>query len=124
MIQKAYRPGPWFAAGKAFLAPLYRKRQLLIDRSKWVHAWTLYNEALETDAWLTPSDANTILHVPIEIRTRQPTGWIFTIPLELRRKGWLPEAGGIVICEYSDSELNLWCEDAYNLESLLEADAE
>jgi hypothetical protein len=123
VIQKTYRPGTWFAAGTALLAPLYRKRTLLVDRSKWIHAWTLYNETLGAQGWITPPDVNTNLHLPIEIRTRQPTGWIFTIPPELRRKGWLPESGGNVIYEYNDTEANFWTEAVYNEETILEADA-
>ena len=122
VIQKADRPGAWFGAGAATLAPLYRKRALLIDRSKWVHAWTLYTEKIGAQGWLTSPDANTSLHLPVEIKSRNPTGWYFTIPPELRRKGWLPESGGIVIYEYNDAEANFWTEAAYNEESVLESD--
>jgi hypothetical protein len=123
VIQKTDRPGTWFGAGAAFLAPLYRKRALLIDRPKWVYAWTLYNEKLGTQGWLTLPDVNPSLHLSIEINTRKPTGWYFTIPQELRRKGWLPESGGFVIYEYNETEANIWTEVAYNEESVLEADA-
>jgi hypothetical protein len=122
VIQKALRPGPWFSTGPAFLAPLYRKRSLLLDRPNWVYAWTLYNDALITAEWLVPRSDNANLHLQIEIRSRQPTGWTFTIPIEIRRRGWLPSAGGIVMCESSDQELNFWRTDAYNSEATLEAD--
>jgi hypothetical protein len=81
----------------------------------------MYNETLGPNGWLTPPDANASLHIPIEIRTRQPNGWIFTIPPELRRKGWLPESGGVVIYEYNHIEANFWTQAAYNEESILES---
>jgi hypothetical protein len=123
VITKTFRPGVWFAAGAAFLAPLYRKRSILLDRAKWVYAWTLYKEEIGTSGWLTPTDMNSSLHLPAEIYSRNSGGWYFTIPPELRRKGWLPEAGGIVIYEYGNAEANFWTEGAYNEESVLEADA-
>jgi hypothetical protein len=123
VIPKTDRPGDWFAVGGASLAPLYRKRLLLLDRPKWLHAWTLYNDKLGAQGWLTSPDANSSFHVPIEISTHKPNGWYFTIPPELRRKGWLPEAGGIVIYEYNNAEANFWTESAYNEESILEADS-
>jgi hypothetical protein len=122
VIPKGDRPGPWFDTGAAFLAPLYRKRALLIDRAKWVHAWTLYNEKIGTQGWLTPRDSNTNLHHAIEINAHNPSGWVFTVPPDLRRKSWLPGSRGIVIYEYSDTEANFWTEAAYNEESLLESD--
>jgi hypothetical protein len=122
VIHKANRPGPWFATGTAFLAPLYRKRALLIERPKWVYAWTLYNEMLGTNSWSVPPDVNSSLLLPIQLKPRNPTGWIFTIPQELRRKGWLPESGGVVVYEYTDTEANFWTEAAYNEESILESD--
>jgi hypothetical protein len=123
VIPKANRPGAWFAPGPAFLAPLYRKRTLLIERAKWVYAWTLYTEKLGTSDWITPRETNASLHLPIELTSRNPTGWYFTVPLELRRKGWLPESGGFVMYEYSESEANFWTEAPYNEESTLEADS-
>jgi hypothetical protein len=123
VITKTNRPGAWFTAGAAFLAPLYRKRSILLDRAKWVYAWTLYNEEIGTSGWLTPADRNSSLHLPAEIHSRNSGGWYFTIPSALRRKAWLPEAGGIVIYEYSDTEANFWTQGAYNEESILEADA-
>jgi hypothetical protein len=54
------------------------------------------------------------------VRSHAPSGWSFTIPQELRRKGWLPEASGIVVLEYSTEELNVWTEAAYNEETVLE----
>jgi hypothetical protein len=122
VIPKTCRPGPWFAVGPAFLAPLYRKRTLLVDRSKWVYAWTLYTEKIGTQGWLVPVDINASLHQSIQIKARDPTGWCLTVPPELRRKGWLPESGGITIYEYSDSEANFWTEAAYNEESILESE--
>ena len=124
VIPKTCRPGIWFAAGPAFLAPLYRKRTLLIDRWKWVYAWTLYNEKIGTQGWLTPLDANANLHQSIEIKARDPTGWCFTVPSDLRRKDWLPESSGIVIYEYNDTEANFWTEAAYNEESILESEVQ
>jgi hypothetical protein len=123
VIPKGNRPGAWFSAGPCLLAPLHRKRELLIDRCKWVYAWSLYTESLGTRDWLTPPDANTSLHFPLEINVRKPAGWYFTIPQELRRKGWLPESGGVVIYEYHETEANFWTEPAYNEETILEADA-
>ena len=123
VIPKGDRPGPWFGAGPAIIAPLCRKRSVLIDRAKWVHAWTLYNNALDVTKWLLTPEGNSTFHLSVEIKARQPSGWHLTIPQELRRKGWLPEAGGIVIYEYTDSEANLWTEAAYNEEAILEADA-
>ncbi|HWW30842.1 MAG TPA: hypothetical protein VNY80_12555 [Steroidobacteraceae bacterium] len=122
VIPKGDRPGLWFAAGAAFLAPLYRKRTLLIDRAKWVYAWTLYNEKIGTQSWLIPSDSNMNLHHAIEINAHSPSGWVFTVPPDLRRKGWLPGSKGIVIFEYSETEANFWTEAAYNEESILESD--
>ena len=122
VIAKACRPGPWFASGAAFLAPLYRKRPLLVDRPKWVYAWTLYNEKLGTPGWHISPDSNMSLHLPVDVRSRQPTGWILTIPPALRNKGWLPKCGGTVMYEYDETEANFWTEAAYNEESVLEAD--
>src|SRR5580704_2495019 len=119
VIPRGDRPGEWFDSGRGFLAPLYRKRELLIDRSKWVHAWTLYNLKIGSQTWLTSPDSNMNLHLPIEIKARNPTGWYFTVPQDLRRKGWLPGSGGIVMYEYTDSEANFWTEAAYNEESVL-----
>lgn len=123
VIHVASNPGKWFGAGTAYLAPLYRKRKILLARANWVYAWTLYNDALGTENWLVPKNTNSSLHVALEIKTRSPSGWYFTIPVELRAKGWLPEAGGLVVCEYSESELNLWTHPAYNEEAILEAES-
>jgi hypothetical protein len=123
VIPLACRPGEWFGAGTAVLAPLHRKRIILIERPNWVHVWTLYNEKLSTRDWLTPPEANTSLHFSIEIRSRAPSGWVVTIPPHLRNTGWLPSGGGNVMFEYCASEANFWTEDAYNEESILEADS-
>jgi hypothetical protein len=122
VIPKASRPGTWFSAGPGFLAPLYRKRQLLLERSKWLYAWTFYTEKIGTQSWLVPAETNASLHKSIELNARDPTGWYLTIPPELRRKGWLPESGGTTIYEYSESEANFWTEAAYNEESILESE--
>jgi hypothetical protein len=105
------------------LAPLHRKRALLLERAKWVHAWALYNDKVGTQQWLTPPEDNAALHFPIEIRSRDPSGWVITIPPHLRNAGWLAAAGGIVVFEHCETEANLWTEAAYNEESILEADA-
>lgn len=122
-IPRACCPGKWFGAGEAFLAPLHRKRVIYLDRAKWVHAWTIYNAKLETHDWRIPATANGSLHLPIEIRSRDPSGWMLTIPIAIREKGWLPEGPAFLMFEYSATEANLWTEAAYNEESILEADA-
>jgi hypothetical protein len=123
VIPRSCCPGEWFGAGKAVLAPLYRKRIILLERAKWVHVWTLYNEKLSTRDWLTPPEATAALHFPVEIKSRDPSGWFVTIPPHLRNTGWLPGGGGIVMFDYCASEANFWTESAYNEESVLEADA-
>ena len=123
VIPRACSPGSWLAAGSAWLAPLYRKRRLLIERAKWIHIWTLYNDKVGTTDWLTPRDTNPALHFPIEIKSRDPSGWYFTVPPELRTKDWLPASGGIVVLEFDASEFNVWTVAAYDEESVLEADS-
>lgn len=123
VIPLACRPGEWFGAGAAVLAPLHRKRVIHIQRAKWVHAWTLYNEKLGTQDWLTPPETNGTLHFRIEIRSRDPSGWLMTTPPHLRNTAWLPSDSGIVVFEYCASEANFWSEEAYNEESILEADS-
>ena len=123
VIPRACSPGPWLGAGSAWLAPLYRKRRLFIERAKWIHAWTLYNDKVSATDWLTPRDTNPALHFPIEIKSRDPSGWYFTIPSELRAKDWLPASGGVVVLEYDASEFNVWTVAAYDEESVLEADS-
>lgn len=124
VIQTACRPGPWFAAGSAVIAPLYRKRRILLERAKWVYAWTIYNEKLGTVEWHTPPDVNAKLHFPVDIRSRDPSGWILTIPPAIRERAWLPEGPAFVMFEYASSEATLWTEAAYGEESILEADAD
>ncbi|HEV8334709.1 MAG TPA: hypothetical protein VGQ22_25020 [Steroidobacteraceae bacterium] len=80
----------------------------------------MYNEALGTPNWKVPPEENRSLHIAVQVRSHAPSGWSFTIPQELRRKGWLPEASGIVVLEYSTEELNVWTEAAYNEETVLE----
>lgn len=123
VVQTVCRPGTWFAAGSAFLAPLHRKRPILIERSKWVHAWTIYNEKLGTREWLTPPDVNGSFHFAVDIKSRDPSGWILRIPPPIRDRAWLPPGPAFVMFEYNESEANLWTEAAYNEESILEADA-
>jgi hypothetical protein len=123
VIPRGCRPGEWFAAGKAVIAPLHRKRTILLPRPKWVHVWTLYNEKSDVQDWYTPPDSNANLHFPIDVRSRDSSGWLITIPGPIRDRNWLPVGGGHVILEYSASEMNLWTEDAYNEEAILEADA-
>lgn len=121
VIPRVCCPGKWFRAGEAFLAPLYRKRALNLDRPKWVHAWTIYNQSLGTDDWLTPADINRTLHFAVEIRSRDPSGWLITVPAPIRDRAWLPQSGFLML-EYASAEANLWTEAAYNEESILEAD--
>lgn len=121
VISKANRPGSWFSAGRAFLTPLFRKRPLLLERSKWLYAWTLFTDAAPPDGWAMPPVDTRSLLFAVEIHARNPTGWYFTIPDELRNKGWLPSAGGVLMYEHSDSEANFWTEAAYNEETVLEA---
>lgn len=123
VITRTYAPGSWFHAGKAMLAPLHRKRKILLDRFNYLHAWTLYNDKIGTGGWLVGPDANTSLHFQLDIHTRKAGGWYFVIPEEIRRKRWLPECGGIVMHEWSESEINFWTESAYNDESVLQADS-
>lgn len=94
----------------------------MLDRTKLVFAWTLYNDVVDWSQWRNPRDTTDELHFQIEMKSRNPSGWYFTVPQYMRNRGWLPEAGGIVICEYSELEFNLWTEPAYNEESILEAD--
>jgi hypothetical protein len=122
VIPRACCPGKWFHAGDVLLAPLYRKRALRLDRPKWVHAWTIYNQDLGTDDWLTPSGANGTLHFPTEIRSRNPSGWLITIPVPIRERAWLPPGPGFLMFEFGPAEATLWTEAAYNEESILEAD--
>jgi hypothetical protein len=122
VIPKACCPALWFRAGQAFLAPLYRKRPLHLDRANWVHAWTVYTPELDTSGWQTPADANEKLHFPVEIRSRDPSGWLITIPKSIRDRGWLPPGPGFLMFEYAEAEANLWTEAGYNEESILEAD--
>ena len=122
VIQRACRPGDWFGAGRAVLAPLHRKRPILLARANWLHAWTLYNDKLSTEDWRTKPEANSTLHFPIEVKSRNPSGWVVTIPSHLREPGWLPGSSGVVIFEYSETEANFWTEDAYNEQAILEAD--
>src|SRR5690606_41329662 len=61
-----------------------RKRAIHLDQSKWVYAWTIYNQDLSTADWLTPADTNGTLHFPVEIRSRDPSGWLMTIPAPIR----------------------------------------
>lgn len=96
----------------------------MVRQEHWLHAWTLYNANCKTDDWHTPPDTNPTLHIPIRVFSRKPSGWYFTVPQELREKGWLPERGGVVICECSETEMNFWTQDAYNLESLLESESQ
>lgn len=124
VVPRAFSPGSWFGAGNAWLAPLYRKRNLLIDREKWVYAWTLYNEKVGDERWLTPRSANSLLHFSIEVKSRDPSGWYFTVPIELRIKTWLPRSGELVVLEHGGSEFNVWNLAAYNEESILEADSQ
>lgn len=123
VIPQSCCPGKWFCAGEAVLAPLYRKRSLYLERSKLVHAWTIYTAQMEADQWLVPPKENLALHFPLKIRSRDPSGWILTIPPEIRDRSWLPRGPATVMFEYSDNEANLWLESAYNEEALLEADA-
>ena len=88
-----------------------------------MYAWTLHNENLGTEGWQSPPDLVATLHFAIEVHPRSPTGWYFTIPVDLRSKQWLPSAGGIVMFEFTDSEANFWTEAAYNEESILESEA-
>lgn len=123
VIPSACRPGEWFGARTpAFVAPLYRKRKILLERAKWVYAWTIYNEKLSTSEWLTPPNANGTLHFPVDIRSRDPSGWILTIPPAIRDRAWLPEGPASLMFEYTPSEANLWTEAAYNEELILEAE--
>lgn len=123
VIPAACRPGAWFGAGAAILAPLHRKRTILLGRPRWVRVWTLYNEILGAPDWLVPPEINAELHFEIDVRSRDPSGWLVTIPAPIRNRNWLPGGGGAVMLEYSSTELNLWDEDAYNEEAILEADA-
>ncbi|MDB6102443.1 MAG: hypothetical protein JWO52_2442 [Gammaproteobacteria bacterium] len=122
VVPRVCCPAKWFRAGDAFIAPLPRKRTIHLDRSKWVNAWTIYNEEIGTNDWLTPAEVNRTLHFPVEIRSRDPSGWLITIPMPIRDRGWLPPGPGTLMFEYTPSEANLWTEAAYNEESILEAD--
>jgi hypothetical protein len=122
VIPRACSPGEWFRAGDAFIAPLHRKRSIYLATAKRVHVWTIYNQHIGTDDWLTSSEENGNLHFPIEIRSRKPSGWLLTIPMLIRDRDWLPQGPGAVIFEYGPTEANLWTEAAYNEECILEAD--
>jgi hypothetical protein len=84
--------------------------------------WTIYNQSIGAVDWQTPAEANETLHFPIEIRSRDPSGWLITIPKAIRDRGWLPAGPGFLMFEYAEAEANLWSEAAYNEESILEAD--
>ena len=122
VIPKACKPGSWFGAGTSYIAPLSRKRTILIEPAKWVHVWTIYNEKLDTTGWLVPKATNSTLHFAIEVKSHTSSGWHFTIPLTLRHRRWLPEYGGIVFFDYDATEANFWTETTYNEETILEAD--
>jgi hypothetical protein len=93
-----------------------------LDRSKWVHAWTIYTSERGTDDWVTPVSVNATLHFEVEIRARNPSGWLITIPMPIRDRAWIASGPGFLFFEYTSSEANLWTESAYNEESILEAD--
>lgn len=114
----------WFGVcSDAVIAPLYRRRPILLGIEHRLHAWTLYRKENGTQGWVTPREDNDSLHFPIEINAKKPANWYFTIPPEIRRKAWLPEASGIVMVEFNDAEVSIWTQDAYNIESFLEAES-
>ena len=86
----------WIRAGPAFMAPLRYKRHLSVDEADWVHAWTVYDQAVDTSDWvISPSSAPGLM---FDIKAHShPSGWRFTIPQKIRHSGWLPETGGWVI---------------------------
>jgi hypothetical protein len=59
----------------------------------------------------------------VEIRSRDPSGWLITIPAAIRDRAWLPPTSGFLMFEYSSAEANLWTEAAYSEEAVLEADS-
>jgi hypothetical protein len=122
VIPKACCPGAWFRCGDAYLAPLHRKRSVHLATAKLVHVWTIYNQQLGTADWLTSAEANDKLHFHVEIRSRNPSGWLLTIPMLIRDRDWLPPGPGVLILEYGPTEANLWTEEAYNEECILESD--
>ena len=122
-IARANQPGAWFGAGPAYLAPLSWKRSLLLDEPQQVYAWTLYNEKIGTEDWEISPEGKEELHFSIAVRSRAPetSGWQFVIPQRMRELLWLPAKGGRIIYEFSESEMNFWTVDAYNIEAMREA---
>lgn len=111
----------WFRAGDAFLAPLFLKREILVDESDRLFAWTLYNDHLGTVDWALEPRDYPLLNFPINVYDHPPNGQIFTIPLNIRKRAWLPKAGEKVIVEFGENELNFWTISAYNTEYLRES---
>lgn len=120
-IPKRGRPR-WIRAGPAFLAPLRNKRPLLVDEANWLHAWTLFTDAIDTSGWEKSPDEYPQYVLKVEIHPRKPSGWYFIPPARLRELKWFPSAGESVICEFgNDEELNYWTEAAYNIEAYRES---
>jgi hypothetical protein len=109
-------------AGDAWLVPLYFKRNLLLDESDLLYAWTVCHGS-SLDDWAINHEDQPSLRFEIRIKSHvgSPPGHYLTIPKELREKGWLPKAGGTVLCEFGSDELNIWTPRAYNLETVRNA---
>jgi hypothetical protein len=49
---------------------------------------------------------------------------LITLPEEMRDRAWVPSGPSTMMFEYDASEANLWTQEAYDEEFILEADAE
>lgn len=111
----------WYKAGKAWLAPLSLKRDILLDEEDRMYAWSLFNETLGTDNWNNDPNDYPNLRFDIEVKDHAPRNLAFVIPKAIRDREWLPKAGGTVIIEIGNQELNIWTRSSYNTEYLRES---